>query len=171
MLSSSCISLHRYWSTNLDHCYRYPFTGFVGESSSVNPWGRLPPCCLQWRYRMCNILCKPRNGPENSGGVPLTYVWAPWYLLCSLVILGDDITITHTYALSRDFPYRYVGRGTSNYPVQWFEWNLFLGVPGWWQDEIMLTSWGWYLISIPFRIWLPSTAIISQTVTSVTVRK
>ena len=53
-------------------------------------------------------------------GVPLTV--HPWYLLFSLGILGDEKT--HKYPLDRAYigishrgTLRYVGRGTSNYPL------------------------------------------------------
>ena len=71
-----------------------------------------------WMYLVC--LFGTKRGFKGQLGVPLTVY--PWYLLCSLGILGDNLPRnTHVGLIVRDFPWRgptLVARGTSNYPLE-----------------------------------------------------
>ena len=58
------------------------------------------------------------NGVLDQGTIGCTPKSLPWYLLCSLGILGDNLPINTPRAIRlivRDLSY--LGRGTSNYPL------------------------------------------------------
>ncbi len=67
-----------------------------------------------WWFPIFGIFRFFQISRDKDGCTPNVRV-LPWYLLCST--LGFLGIIIHKYPLYRDFPWGFVGRGTSNYPL------------------------------------------------------